>query len=53
MDKDTSVILEAKLKSALNEISALNERNDNLLEIIKHKDKDISNLISILVCANK
>lgn len=48
MDKDTSVILEAKLKSAEKEISVLNERNNNLLEIIKQKDKDISSLIYIL-----
>jgi CII-binding regulator of phage lambda lysogenization HflD len=48
MDKDTSIILEAKLKSSEKEISLLNERINNLLRIIKQKDEDISSLIYIL-----
>jgi len=48
MNEDTSAILEVKLKSAEKEISALNERNNNLLRIIKQKDEDISSLIYIL-----
>ena len=48
MNEDASAILEVKLKSAEREISALNERINNLLRIIKQKDVDISSLIYIL-----